>query len=968
MRHLTPLAAMLGLACFASCSSTSPGDEPARTLETAPARAQRTIAALHGLGAFPAKPTARAELPSVLPAHAAAPLHLGRGDVWLEVTPRSLRERATAVSADEGSTVYADAAEDLDLVYARDAGRVEELRLARTRAAAGISAWELRLGPGLATVQVVDGRVEAVDHAGIVRFATEPAFAIDATGVRRPLALALHGRTLEARLDVEGLATPIAIDPAWTAVASPSGLTRVSASLTKLASGKVLLAGGEIMTTGTALSTGEVYDPVSNTWTATANTLSHPRSEHTATRFGGASRKVILVGGFSVDNTDTTAELYDEATNSFTGPVTLPNSPGTGSERRAHGAVTLANGQVLVVGGRGGSTALNSMFLASDLTLTPLVATLPNPVSDPNVVVLPDGRVLVASGDAATPSGMRYFKTTVLLTVTGTSVAIAPAANLPVGRIAAIAVVADSGPNKGKVLLVGGAVTNPVDESTVVPSQGGVIYDPAANTWTPLPSFMATKRNAAAGGLLPGGRLLVAGGMADSVINGPANADAEILDLATMTWRSAGKLVEPRAAPVAALLDDGSLLLQGGVGAIIDGVLSLPAISAERFALQANGAACAADGQCNSSVCVDGLCCDRACDGQCEACDVAGSAGTCKVVTGVPHGARTKCRAPGLGEDPACAESCNGTDKACKPAATTVSCSVDACAAGTETHASTCDGAGKCKDVPKSCGDYVCDAKACKTACASKADCPNPAHFCEAGKCIPQQASGSACNRDVACATGLCVDGVCCASKCDGQCQACDVPGQVGNCVAIKGKPHGLRSDCTKDSSDACKSLACDGTNTASCAATVGPCGNYACDDGEKVCKKTCATNAECVAGFECDSSSGKCVPRTSKCIGVDTLQAADGTETRCDAFACRDGACLNTCGSSNDCQNGYACDVGKCVSTNQQAASSAGSSGGCATAGTTGGASTSPGSAAGWLAALALLAVGGRKARRTPR
>jgi len=888
------------------------------------------MATLRRLGAI-SSPTATRPLIAAIPERATAALRLGEGDAWLEVTPVGMRDDARGV-VDDGATVYAAAAPDLDLVYVRDAARVEELRLAKTKAAAAYAAWNLRKGPAIATLQIVDGRIEAVDTRGIVRVQSEPAFAIDANGVRRALQLSLHGSTVEARLDVEGLATPIAIDPAWVAAAAPSGLARLDAPLVLLSSGKVLLSGGSVMTTGTQYSTGEVYDPATNTWTATANNMAGPRSEHTATRVGAS--KVVIVGG-SGDRTLSTAEVYDETTNSFGAlqilPVTSAGPAGPNGERRAHAAVRLATGEVLVLGGRESTYHLDTMFVVSTsgtVASTVMTTRLPDAVGNPNAVLMPDGTVLVAAGESQDFSGgARFLRSAFSITVSGGTAIVRPLADLPVARLRAIPLIAPVGPHAGRAMFIGGAIASTTSEKTLVTSQGGVIYDAAANKWLPVP-LMATKRFLGAGGLIPGGRVLVSGGANDIVITGTANQDAEVLDLSTMTWKWAGKMLEPRAGHMAQVLNDGSVLLVGGVSAISDGFVTLTT-GAERFTMQAIAAACAADGECTSGFCADGICCDKACKGQCEACNATGSAGTCKPITGEPRGAREKCKLD-LTADPACGLSCDGVDAtACKYPGSAATCSTDACAAGRETHASTCDGAGKCKDVARACGDYTCATTTCKITCAAKADCVNAAHFCEAGKCIPQQASGSPCTRDEACATGICVDGTCCESKCDGQCQACDVPGQAGKCVPIKGKPHGTRADCEKDSADACKSKSCDGTNTAACAGTVGPCSNYACDDTAKVCKTVCATNADCGAGFECDSSNGTCVPRTSRCIGNAEFQAADGSKTKCNAYVCQSGACLDKCTSTNDCQNGFVCDgAGACVATATAAAGD--ESGGC--------------------------------------
>ncbi|MBI2393901.1 MAG: hypothetical protein HYV09_30295 [Deltaproteobacteria bacterium] len=933
-----------------SMSRCAPSTEP-----TASSRASREIVTSlsRAFAMRPASTTVglRARVPDT--AEGALRLEVDAA-TWIELRPRDAR--AVPRRDEGGVAVYADAMADVDLVYVTEGARVEELRLAHTRAAAARSTWDVRLGPSVGALRVKDGRVEVLDAKGAVRIATEPAWAADANGVRRAVSLHVEGSTLVGTIDVEGLAAPIAVDPAWTAAAAVSP-PRVFPIVAMLSTGKVLIAGGESPGLG-ALTTAELYDPATNSFTASKSTLKWGRPAMTKSW-------VVFDGGKKVLFTEThggdsgppplDAEIYDATTDTFS-VTAMPFMT------RDHSATVLKDGKIVLVGGRDDGSTFPQAFRIFDPAVGTWRTELPagpygsfsRPFEgrvDHSAVLLADGKVMITGGRTVSGGSIpteRVSKDNMIWDpALPTSLAWKSA--LPTGRGGHAAYLLSRGATAGQVMVFGGFIQN-LDESGTIPSSGGMLYDVATDKWT-LGPLLASPRTFFASTMLADGRILITGGTSGIGSSFVASQTAEIFDGAT--WVSAGTMLTPRGAHSSAALGPKEVLLVGGVKQAIEGVPFFVSAT-ERFTLQALGASCGAPGECDSGFCVDGVCCGSACAGRCEACDVAGSVGTCKPVKGNPRGKRPACDPTATPED-GCALSCDGVDTtACKYPATTTACGVATCVGGVERHVSTCDGAGKCGDVPRSCGDFVCGATACKTTCASKADCVNPNHFCSYGKCIPVGANGATCTTDEACASGSCVDGTCCESKCTGQCEACDVPGQLGKCVPIKGKPHGARAACAVDSADACKTAVCDGTNTAACAGTVGPCGAYACDGAALACKSACVGDGDCAKGYECDD--GTCVPRTSKCtLDLTGLVGTDGKTVSCSPLLCRDGQCLPTCKSSADCQGGFICDPsGACVAPSPGDTGDDG--GGCATSGPHG---TRGGGA---LVLLALLLVARRR------
>ncbi len=209
------------------------------------------------------------------------------------------------------------------------------------------------------------------------------------------------------------------------------------------------------------------------------------------------------------------------------------------------------------------------------------------------------------------------------------------------------------------------------------------------------------------------------------------------------------------------------------------------------------GTACTRGAQCASGFCADGVCCDKACTGKCEACSAAkkgfGSDGVCDAVT-ADTDPKDQC-APG-GEACSAPGTCDGNGACRLFAKNATPCGATTCVDGKVTG-KLCNGAGACADASGiSCAAYACSAAACTTTCTeatAATDCAGTAFCTTSGTCAPKKASGTTCGSGKECASGFCVDGVCCASTCTGQCESCNEAGTEGACVPVRGTPRGKR-------------------------------------------------------------------------------------------------------------------------------------------------------------------------------
>jgi alpha-tubulin suppressor-like RCC1 family protein len=336
--------------------------------------------------------------------------------------------------------------------------------------------------------------------------------------------------------------------------------------------------------------------------------------------------------------------------------------------------------------------------------------------------------------------------------------------------------------------------------------------------------------------------------------------------------------------------DMGSSDAPAGTDALSDAPLSAdaPAPTDGPPAKLPNGSSCSGGSACVSTFCVDGVCCESACQGQCEACGQPNNFGTCVAVAGPSVGNRPACAGQG-----SCGASCNGVNRqGCSYPASEKECATANCIAGTAYSSSVCDGKGGClPQTTVACGAGGCVGTICAGGCSASNPCPTD-QFCNAGKCFPKQALGGACTIAGACQSGKCVDGVCCDAACDGACETCS---GGGHCAPVKSADddHCVGGK-TCDAAGACKPRAGSDCSSGTDCAT----GN--CVDGK------CCISSSCGACQACTGGGGICVAVTSK--------DDDGCTGTCDASGvCKSKqgqACGAGCESGTFCSpDGYCCD-----------------------------------------------------------
>jgi hypothetical protein len=180
----------------------------------------------------------------------------------------------------------------------------------------------------------------------------------------------------------------------WTAVNPPSGWTSISDAES------VVLANGTYMLAQAASSASALLNATTLTWTATGTNRTSSNDEEGWTLL--PSGKVLSASVWELDSAgNSLCEIYDPATGLWTvGPTTNAHLVSTNSELGP--AVLLPSGKVF----QAGATSQTSLYDTAAGTWT-RGPDFPNQLASPDApaALLPNGRVLVATGPGIDSSG-----------------------------------------------------------------------------------------------------------------------------------------------------------------------------------------------------------------------------------------------------------------------------------------------------------------------------------------------------------------------------------------------------------------------------------------------------------------------------------------------------------------------------------------------------------------------------------
>lgn len=254
--------------------------------------------------------------------------------------------------------------------------------------------------------------------------------------------------------------------------------------------------------------------------------------------------------------------------------------------------------------------------------------------------------------------------------------------------------------------------------------------------------------------------------------------------------------------------------------------------------------------QCANANCVEGVCCDAACDSPCDSC-VASKTGGMDGECLVTNAGQTSDAGTCTGE---CETNmCDGAATTCPAANEGNTCGMTVCGGAGDNQIvnSECTSGTCTPQGPMNCpGNEKCDSNACPGAgsCMSKNDCLSGFYCDSSNNCVPEVANGMSCTAADVCATcaaadpcvstAFCVEGVCCDSACSGDCQSClaaNTAEATDGICAVANQLAQVAGSC--DGMNACDgagtaSANCKLANGQSCSGDATNCASGMCDTG----------------------------------------------------------------------------------------------------------------------------------------
>jgi len=367
--------------------------------------------------------------------------------------------------------------------------------------------------------------------------------------------------------------------PSATAMPTPTpGATAVPGTQ----AGMVLIAGG---VNGDLLNyqsyqSAELFDPVSQAFAPVGNMVT-PRTGHTATLLpngkvlleaggGGSCTQPLSCATAGIDcevTCQNTAELYDPSTSSFA--ATGNTEYGFVNQT----AVLLGNGQVLVAGGQSWYCTADSPMGPCVTDLTTSIAELYDPTSGAfsptasmvsrrnghQAAPLPNGDAIEIGASLDSPDVNQSAE---IYDLASGTFSLTPG-ELIMGRIGSDSPFTATVLQNGRILVAGGQ-GSAVGSGILAEAE---LYDPTTGQFAQTGS-MTVSRSGHTATLLNDGRVLITGGVANGFIEGNPSGiqqSAELYDPASGVFTATGNMNVARSQHTATLLGDGRVLIAGGL-------------------------------------------------------------------------------------------------------------------------------------------------------------------------------------------------------------------------------------------------------------------------------------------------------------------------------------------------------------------------------------------------------------------